>query len=195
MTKAKQAVFAAAVTYLTAVAAFAQSGAGYTPTISANAFGEWRAGETIEVRTGRELDLERALVAEVAAYLTGQGRTVVASRAEIVLTVTSTAPVPGIAARDALSVDDRLKTLDMRRAERPVQVPYDQRRELPGASVFTVRMSAYRPGQSNLWVGEASAPDTGGGREATSLRLSRTLADTLGKSVTPPPAEPDVQPE
>ncbi len=189
MSKAKRVVFTAAL--LCAAPALAQSGAGYAPTISANAFGEWRADESIEVRTGRELDLERVLAAELAAYLTAKGRAVVTNRGDIVLTVTSTAPVPGIAARDALSVDDRIKTLDMRRAERPVQVPYDQPREQPSASVFTVRMAAYRPGQSNLWVAEASAPDTGGGRQATSLRLARTLADTLGTSVHTPAPKPE----
>lgn len=162
----------------------AQSDTGYTPTVSANAFGEWKPGESVEVRAGRELDLERALVADVSAYLTEQGLTVVTSRGDVVLTITSTAPVPGIAARDALSVSDRIKTLDMRRAERPVQVPYDRPREQPGASVFTVRMAAYRPGQSNLWVGEASAPDTGIGRREMSLRLARTLAESLGLTVT-----------
>jgi len=71
----------------------------------------------------------------------------------------------------------------MTRNDRAVLVPYEQRKGEPGASVFVVRMSAYRPGQSNLWVAEASAPDNGSGRQSTSLRLAQALVDRLGQSV------------
>jgi len=99
--------------------------------ISATAFGDWDKAETVEVRTGRDLELERDLVVEVGRMLADAGYQVV-PKGQIVLTVSSTSPVPGIEARDAVTIDDRIRTMDMTRNDRAVLVPYEQRKGEPG---------------------------------------------------------------
>lgn len=156
--------------------------------MSATAFADLDPAEVLEVRAGRDLPLERDLVAEVRKLLEARGF-VVAERGDVIVTVDSTTPLPGIESRNAFTNEDRLRTMDSRRNDRAVLVPFDNKNAEPGASVFTMRMSAYRPGQSNLWVGQASAPDNGSGRRGTTLRLAGSLVGVFGK--TSPQAAPE----
>lgn len=156
--------------------------------ISATAFGSLDAAEVIDVRAGRDLPLERDLVVEVRMLLSARGFNV-SERGGVVLTVDSTTALPGIQSRNAFTNEDRLRTMDTRRNDRAVLVPFRNRDPEPGASVFTLRMSAYRPGESNLWVGQASAPDNGSGRHGTTLALAQSLVDVFGTSVTESPAD------
>lgn len=156
--------------------------------MSATAFADLDPAEILEVRAGRDLPLERDLVVEVRKLLSARGFTV-ADRGAVIVTVDSTTPLPGIESRNAFTNDDRLRTMDNRRNDRAVLVPFDKKDAEPGASVFTIRMSAYRPGQSNLWVGQASAPDNGSGRRGTTLKLAGSLAEVFGK--TSPKAAPE----
>lgn len=149
--------------------------------MSATAFADLGAAEVLEVRAGRDLPLERDLVTEVRKLLSARGFTV-SDRGAVVVTVDSTTPLPGIESRNAFTNDDRLRTMDNRRNDRAVLVPFDKKDAEPGDSVFTMRMSAYRPGQSNLWVGQASAPDNGSGRRGTTLRLAEALVAVFGQT-------------
>jgi len=155
--------------------------------LSAIAFAELEPTETLEVRAGRDLPLERDLVIEVGKLLEGRGF-IVAERGDVIVTVDSTTALPGIQSRNAFTNDDRLRTMDNTRNDRAVLVPFSNRDAEPGASKFTLRMSAYRPGQSNLWVGTASAPDNGSGRRGTTLGLANALVEVFGTS-TPDSAE------
>lgn len=154
--------------------------------LSATAFADLEVGDVLEVRPGRDLPLERDLVVEVRKLLSAQGFTV-AERGSVIVTIDSTTALPGIASRNAFTNEDRLRTMDMRRNDRAVLVPYGRRDAEPGASRFTLRMSAYRPGQSNLWVGTASAPDDGSGRRGTTLALAQSLIALFGQSSPEPP--------
>lgn len=156
--------------------------------ISATAFASIELTESIEVRAGRDLPLERDLVIEIRKLLNARGF-VVAERGGIVVTVDSTTPLPGIEARNAFTNEDRLRSMDSRRNDRAVLVPFDKKDAEPGDSVFILRMSAYRPGQSNLWVGQAAAPDNGSGRRGTTLSLAKSLVAAFGTSVPATPAE------
>lgn len=149
--------------------------------LSATAFAQFETGDVLEVRPGRDLPLERDLVVEIRKLLTAQGFAV-ADRGNVVVTVDSTTALPGIESRKAFTHEDRLRTMDTSRNDRAVLVPFSNRDADPGASVFTLRMSAYRPGQSNLWVGTASAPDDGSGRHGTTLRLADSLTAVFGTS-------------
>lgn len=149
--------------------------------VSATAFGPMPAGVVLEVRTGRDLPLERDLVEEVRKLLIARGYQV-AEKGQVVVTVDSTTPVPGIASRNAFTNDDRLRSMDSLRNDRGVTMKFDDENAQPGAAIFTMRMSAYKPGQANLWVGEASTPDNGSGRNSTTLQLARTLVDVFGRS-------------
>lgn len=153
--------------------------------MTATAFDTIPAGETLEVRPGRDLPLERDLVEEVGRLLSARGYTV-ADRGQVIVTVDSTTPLPGIAARNAFTNEDRLRSMDTRRNDRGVTMRFDDNNAKPGASVFTLRMSAYRPGQANLWVGQASAPDNGTGRRSTTLLLAADLVDIFGRSTGEP---------
>lgn len=155
--------------------------------VSATAFAALEPTETLEVRAGRDLPLERDLVIEVRKLLEARGF-VVAERGDVIVTVDSTTALPGIESRNAFTNEDRLRTMDDTRNDRAVLVPFSNRDAEPGASKFTLRMSAYRPGQSNLWVGSASAPDNGSGRRGTTLNLANSLVAVFGASI-PDPAE------
>ena len=159
----------------------AQTGNDVRPGLSATAFAPFPFGEAIEVRPGRDLPLERDLVVEVRQLLAARGLTV-ADRGQVIVTVDSTTPLPGIAARNAFTNEDRLRSMDARRNDRGVTMLFDDLKGEPSASVFTLRMSAYRPGQSNLWVGQASALDNGSGRRSVTLGLAQSLVGIFGQS-------------
>jgi hypothetical protein len=143
--------------------------------MTATAFAAFPANAVLEVRAGRDLPLERDLVAEASKLL-------VAPRGDIIVTVDSTTPLPGIASRNAFTNEDRLRSMDTRRNDGGVQVPFNKSDEEPGAAVFALRMSAYRPGESNLWVGQASGPDAGSGRRGTTFALAESLISVFGQS-------------
>jgi hypothetical protein len=160
-----------------------------TPTgLSANAFAEMPANVVLELRAGRDLPLERDLIVEASALLTAQGYTV-AQRGDVIVTVDSTTPLPGVSSRSTVTVDQRLRSMGTLRNDKGVTVPFNKKDAAPGAAVFTLRMSAYRPGKSNLWVGQASGPDNGGGRRATTFALAKSLIATFGQSTPEPAAE------
>ncbi len=150
-------------------------------TVTATAFASFPADASIEVRPGRDLPLERDLVKEVQRQLSSRGYTVV-DKGQVIVTVDSTTPLPGIAAQNAFTNEDRLRSMDARRNDRGITMRFDDTAARPDASVFTLRMAAYRPGQSNLWVGQASAPDNGSGRRSTSLLLVDHLLGAFGRS-------------
>lgn len=156
--------------------------------VSATAFAGIPADAILEVRAGRDLPLERDLVSEAVKRLTARGYTV-APRGTIMVTIEGSAPVPGVVAPNGSTGEDGLRVIDRRRNDSAVQVPFSSDDPQSAASVFTLRMSAYRPGQSNLWVGSASAPDNGGGRRATSIALAQALIAAFGRSTTRPDAE------
>jgi len=149
--------------------------------ISAKAFDAIAVGETVEVRPGRDFPLERELAEEVGRLLSARGYSVV-ERGQVVVTVDSTTPLPGIAARNALNNEDRLRAMNFRRNDRGVTMRFDDENAKPGASVFVLRMTAYRPGQSNLWIGRVSAPDNGSGRRSTTLLMAQDLINVFGHS-------------
>ena len=159
----------------------AQTGNDVRPGLSATAFAPFPFGEVIEVRPGRDLPLERDLVVEVQQLLAARGLSV-AEKGQVIVTVDSTTPLPGIAARNAFTNEDRLRSMDARRNDRGVTMLFDDLKGEPSASVFTLRMAAYRPGQSNLWVGHASALDNGSGRRSVTLGLAQSLANIFGQS-------------
>lgn len=161
---------------------FAQS----NPRLAATAFAELPSDAIIEVRAGRDLPLERDLVKEVSKLLTIAGFDV-AARGTIVVTVEGSAPLPGVSARNAFTNDDRLRSMETRRNDRGVQMQFNNTEAEPGAAMFTLRMSAYKPGGSNLWVGSVSGPDNGGGRRATTFALAKSLVDVFGQSTPKPP--------
>lgn len=152
------------------------------------AFAAVPADAILEVRAGRDLPLERDLVEEVIKRLTARGY-VVAQRGSIVVTIEGTAPVPGAAMANPNSGEDGFRVLNTPRGDSAVQVPFNRDEAKPSAAKFTLRMSAYRPGQSNLWVGSASGPDNGGGRRATSIALAQALIVVFGRSTAKPDAE------
>ncbi len=164
----------------------AQTGDSVRPGLSATAFATFPFGEVIEVRPGKDLPLERDLVVEVRQLLAAGGITV-ADKGQVIVTVDSTTPLPGIPARNAFTNEDRLRSMDTRRNDRGVTMLFDDLEGEPSASVFTLRMSAYRPGQSNLWVGQASAPDNGSGRRSVTLGLAQSLVDVFGQSTAKAP--------
>jgi hypothetical protein len=149
--------------------------------MTATAFAAFPANAVLEVRAGRDLPLERDLVAEASKLLVARGFTV-APRGDIIVTVDSTTPLPGIASRNAFTNEDRLRSMDTRRNDGGVQVLFNKSDEEPGAAVFALRMSAYRPGESNLWVGQASGPDAGSGRRGTTFALAESLISVFGQS-------------
>lgn len=177
---------AAAAIYGTVIStvAFAQA----PQDISATAFADIPADAILEIRAGRDLPLERDLVIEATKRLTARGYTV-ASRGTIVVTIEGTAPVPGVSSSKGNAGEDGLRVLDSRRADSAIQVPLSSTESKSNASIFRLRMSAYRPGQSNLWVGSASGPDNGGGRRATSIALAQALIAVFGRSTAKPDAE------
>ncbi len=164
--------------------AYAQSSAD----VSATAFADIPAEAVLEVRAGRDLPLERDLVDEVSKRLIARGY-VVAQRGSIVVTVEGTAPVPGVAMANPNSGEDGFRVLDTPKGDSAVQVPFNRDEAKPSAAIFKLRMSAYRPGQSNLWVGSASGPDNGGGRRATTFALAQDLIAVFGRSTARPDAE------
>ena len=174
-------IVACVIAFMLSGLAFAQADNAPVSGVSATAFAPFPFDEVLEVRTGRDLPLERDLVDEVLKLLRARGFQV-AEKGQIVVTVDSTTPLPGIAARNAFTNDDRLRSMDAQRNDRGVTMRFDYSNAEPGAAVFTMRMSAYRPGQSNLWVGEASTPDNGSGRRSTTLQLADALVDVLGRS-------------
>lgn len=153
---------------------------------NATAFAEFPPDAVIDVRPGRDQPIEREIAEDVAVYLAQLGWAVSDSDATVVITVETSSPLPGIESRDAYTQEDRLRTMDPNRNDRALLVPLNKSRRDPGATQFTVRMTAYRPGQSNLWVGRITGPDTGSGRQSTSLDLARALADRLGQGQPPP---------
>ena len=157
--------------------AFAQS----SPGLAATAFAELPSDAVLEVRAGRDLPLERDLVVEVSKLLAARGFTV-AERGSIVVTVEGSTPLPGVSARNAFTNDDRLRSMDARRNDQGVQMQFNKSEAEPGAAIFTLRMSAYQSGQSNLWVGHVSGPDNGSGRRATTFALAKSLVDVFGQS-------------
>ena len=163
---------------------FAQTEPQAVAQVTATAFAPFPYDETVEVRAGRDLPLERDLVDEVRRLLVARGVRV-SDKGQIVVTVDSTTPLPGIAAQDAFTNEDRLRSMNTQRNDRGVTMRLNEKNNEPGATVFTMRMSAYRPGQSNLWVGEASMPDNGSGRRSTTLGLARSLVDAFGRSEPP----------
>jgi hypothetical protein len=167
---------------LVSFAAIGQTdGEGGGTDLSATAFAPFPFTEVIEVRAGRDLPLERDLAGEIQKILAARGFNV-ADKGQVIVTVDSTTPLPGIAARNAFTNEDRLRSMGTRRNNRGVTMKFDRQNAEPGAAIFTLRMSAYRPGQTNLWVGQASAPDNGSGRRSTTLLLAQTLAGALGRS-------------
>ncbi|NKB44199.1 MAG: hypothetical protein GKS03_07950 [Alphaproteobacteria bacterium] len=170
-------VSAIAALFLLSSTVFAQSPSG----MSATAFAEIPPNAILEIRAGRDLPLERDLVNEVGTLLSARGYTV-APRGEVVVTIDSTTPLPGIGSRSAITVDQRLRSMNTLRNDKGVTVPFNRKDAAPGAAVFTLRMSAYRPGQSNLWVGQASGPDNGSGRRATTFTLAKSLIAIFGQS-------------
>ena len=180
MTQVKGALECLCMSLLLALAspaAFAQSNMQPVTT----AFADLPTDAVLEVRTGRDLPLERDLVVEVSKLLAARGFRV-AERGSIVVTVEGSAPLPGVSARNAFTNDDRLRSMDARRNDQGVQMQFNKSEAEPGAAIFTLRMSAYQPGQSNLWVGRVSGPDNGGGRRATTYALAKSLVDVFGKS-------------
>ena len=167
--------------------AFAQS----NPNLAATSFAELPSDAVLEVRAGRDLPLERDLVKEVSKLLTARGFSV-AARGTIVVTVEGSMPLPGVSARNAFTNDDRLRSMDTRRNDRGVQMQFNNTEAEPGAATFTLRMSAYQPGGSNLWVGNVSGPDNGGGRRATTFALAKSLVEVFGQS-TPKPSAADIK--
>ena len=151
------------------------------PGLSATAFTSFPMGEVIEVRPGRDLPLERDLVIEVRQLLSARGYSV-ADKGQIIVTVDSTTPLPGIAAQNAFTNEDRLRSMDAMRNDRGVTMRFDDVQGALDSAVFTLRMSAYRPGQSNLWVGRASAVDNGSGRRSVTLGLAESLIGVFGQS-------------
>lgn len=184
MTKPKPLSTLTVLAGLLAGPAWAQTEEGPTSGVSATAFAPMPFDEVIEVRAGRDLPLERDLVVEVQRLLTARGFRI-GEKGQIVVTVDSTTPLPGIAARNAFTNDDRLRSMESRRNDRGVTMRFDDNNPEPGAAVFTMRMSAYRPGQTNLWVGEASTPDNGSGRRSTTLTLAESLVNVFGRSEPP----------
>lgn len=162
---------------------------GQTATgISATAFAELPKDAVLKVRAGRDLPLERDLVVEATKLLTRRGYTV-AQRGDVIVTVEGPSPVPGAKFANPNSGEDGYRVLETQRGDSAVQVPLSQNEAKPSAAVFTLRMSAYRPGQSNLWVGSASGPDNGGGRRATTFALAQSLIAVFGQSTPKPEAE------
>jgi hypothetical protein len=178
--------------YLTALLVFAAISttavAQSSADVSATAFADIPADAVLEVRAGRDLPLERDLVDEVSKRLIARGY-VVAHRGSIVVTVEGTAPVPGVAMANPNSGEDGFRVLNTPKGNSAVQVPFNRDEAKPSAAIFTLRMSAYRPGQSNLWVGSASGPDNGGGRRATTFALAQALIAVFGRSTARPDAE------
>lgn len=163
--------------FLIASATIAQTPVG----VSATAFADMPVDAVLELRAGRDLPLERDLVAEAGKLLAARGYTI-AQRGNVIVTVDSTTPLPGISSRSTVTVDQRLRSMGTLRNDKGVTVPFNKKDADPGAAVFTLRMSAYRPGQSNLWVGQASGPDNGGGRRATTFSLAQSLIALFGQS-------------
>lgn len=180
MTQVKGALECLCMSLLLALAstgAFAQSNMQPVTT----AFADLPSDAVLEVRAGRDLPLERDLVVEVSKLLAARGFTV-AERGSIVVTVEGSTPLPGVSARNAFTNDDRLRSMDARRNDRGVQMQFNNTEAEPGAAIFSLRMSAYQPGQSNLWVGHVSGPDNGSGRRATTFALAKSLVDVFGQS-------------
>lgn len=156
--------------------------------LSATAFAELPVDAIFEVRAASDLPLERDLVAEVTKLLMARGYTV-AQRGNLIVTVQGTSSLPGVKFANPNSGEDGYRVLDTPRGDSVIEVPLRQKDTQPSAAVFAVGMSAYRPGQSNLWVGRASAPDNGGGRRATSFALAQSLIAVFGRSTARPAAE------
>ena len=173
--------FAGLIWSLFSAGAWAQSESEGIPSMTATAFAPFPFDEVLEVRPGRDLPLERDLVGEVQRLLNARGFSV-SDKGQVIVTVDSTTPLPGIAARNAFTNEDRLRSMDARRNDRGVTMLLDPRKAQPSAAIFTLRMSAYRPGQPNLWVGQASAPDNGSGRPSTTLKLVEKLITVFGLS-------------
>lgn len=156
--------------------------------ISATAFADMPWSATLEIRAGRDLPLERDLVSEVSRLLAAQGYTV-APRGDVIVTVDGGTPLPGVESRSPVTFDQRLRSMGTVHNDKGVTIPFNRKDAAPGAAVFTLRMSAYRPGQSNLWVGQVSGPNNGGGRRATTFALAESLISKFGQSATESAAE------
>ena len=149
--------------------------------LSASSFALISSDAVLEVRAGRDLPLERELVDKVRVLLSARGFKV-ADKGQVIVTVDSTTPLPGITSNNAFTNDDRLRSMDSRRNDRGVTVRFDDNNPEVGAAVFTIRMAAYEPGSPNLWVGQASIPDNGSGRRSTTLQLAEKLVGVFGYS-------------